>query len=138
MGDVNNDGWCDLYVTNDYDEQDFLYINQKNGHFKEVTEESFGHLSKFSMGSNIVDLNNDLRSDLITLDMLPESNERQKLLKGPTNMIDTSCFWKVDSIIKICEICCISIKEIQQVVYQFLVKWVSWLEFQIPIGVGVR
>jgi hypothetical protein len=83
MGDVNSDGWSDLYVTNDYDEQDFLYINEKNGHFKEVTEESFGHLSKFSMGSNIVDLNNDLRSDLITLDMLPESNERQKLLKGP-------------------------------------------------------
>lgn len=83
VGDVNNDTWPDLYVTNDYNEQDFLYLNQKNGHFSETLKESIGHISKFSMGSDIVDFNNDDKADIITMDMLPEDNRRQKLLKGP-------------------------------------------------------
>ncbi|MEA5140558.1 VCBS repeat-containing protein [Arcicella rigui] len=83
IADVNNDTWADLYVTNDYTEQDFLYLNQQNGHFKEVLKESMGHISKFSMGSAMVDVNNDLKNDVISLDMLPEDNFRQKLLKGP-------------------------------------------------------
>ncbi len=83
IGDVNNDGWADLYVTNDYNEQDFLYLNLKNGHFSEILKKSIGHISKFSMGSDIVDFNNDQNADIVTLDMLPEDNRRQKLLKGP-------------------------------------------------------
>jgi hypothetical protein len=83
MGDVNNDGWPDIYVTNDYNERDFLYLNQQNGHFREVLPQAIGHISKFSMGSNVVDVDNDLSADIITLDMLPEDNRRQKLLKGP-------------------------------------------------------
>jgi hypothetical protein len=83
VADFNGDGWSDLYVSNDYDEDDYLYINQHDGTFKESVRSFMGHTSKFSMGCDVADVNNDGLSDLITLDMLPESNRRQKLLKGP-------------------------------------------------------
>ncbi len=83
VADFNGDGWPDLYVTNDYDEDDYLYINQKNGTFKESVRSYLGHTSKFSMGCDVADVNNDGMTDLLTLDMLPEDNRRQKLLKGP-------------------------------------------------------
>jgi hypothetical protein len=85
ISDINNDGWPDLYVTNDYVEEDYLYINQKNGTFKESLKEQMGHLSNFSMGVDIADMNNDGFQDIITLDMLPETNKRQKLLFAPDN-----------------------------------------------------
>jgi len=85
VGDLNMDGWPDIYVTNDYNEQDFLYLNNHNNKFKEVLKSSMGHISKFSMGSDIADFNNDLRPDVISMDMLPEDNKRQKALKGPDN-----------------------------------------------------
>ncbi|MEO8569819.1 MAG: FG-GAP-like repeat-containing protein [Ginsengibacter sp.] len=81
--DFNNDGWPDLYVTNDYDEDDYLYINQKDGTFKDELTSYLMHTSKFSMGCDVGDINNDGMEDLFTLDMLPEDNRRQKLLKGP-------------------------------------------------------
>jgi hypothetical protein len=83
ISDVNNDGWPDIYTTNDYNEQDFLYLNNQDNTFREVLKRSMGHISKFSMGSDIADYNNDLRPDIVTVDMLPEDNKRQKLLKGP-------------------------------------------------------
>lgn len=83
VADFNRDGWPDMYVTNDYDEDDYLYINQHDGTFKESVSSYLGHTSKFSMGCDVGDINNDGMSDLITLDMLPEDNRRQKLLKGP-------------------------------------------------------
>lgn len=81
--DINSDGYADIYVSNDYDEQDFLYLNNRNGTFTDCTAKSFGHLSKFSMGNDVADINNDNLPDIVTLDMLPEDNHRQKLLKGP-------------------------------------------------------
>ncbi|MBV6654184.1 MAG: VCBS repeat-containing protein, partial [Mameliella sp.] len=81
--DVNNDGWLDLYVSNDYIEEDYLYINQKDGTFKDELKQQLGHISHFSMGSDIADFNNDALPDILTLDMLPEDNRRQKLLYGP-------------------------------------------------------
>ncbi len=83
ISDLNFDGWPDIYVTNDYEEQDFCYINNRDGTFREVSHTVFGHLSKFGMGSDIADFNNDGLPDILVLDMLPEDNKRQKLLKGP-------------------------------------------------------
>ncbi|HTF16906.1 MAG TPA: VCBS repeat-containing protein [Chryseolinea sp.] len=83
LSDLNHDGWTDIYITNDYEEQDFCYLNNRDGTFREVSHKLFGHLSKFGMGSDIADINNDGMQDVIVLDMLPEDNRRQKLLKGP-------------------------------------------------------
>ncbi len=82
IGDVNNDGWPDIYTTNDYDERDFLYLNNRDGTFREVLDKAAGHISEFAMGSDIADYNNDGLPDIVVLDMLPESNHRQKLLRG--------------------------------------------------------
>lgn len=82
--DINNDLLPDIYVTNDYQEQDFLYINQGNNQFEEHIEQAFGHTANFSMGCDAADINNDGYMDIMAVDMLPESNERQKKLKGGT------------------------------------------------------
>jgi hypothetical protein len=83
--DVNQDGWPDILVTNDYIEPDYLYINNGDGTFTDRMTEYFQHISHFSMGADISDINNDGNPDIYTLDMLPEDNERQKLLYGPEN-----------------------------------------------------
>ena len=83
ISDLNGDRYPDIYVTNDYEEQDFCYINNGNGTFREASKKLFAHLSKYGMGSDIADINNDGLQDLVVLDMLPEDNRRQKLLKGP-------------------------------------------------------
>ncbi|PMD99384.1 RNA-binding protein [Siphonobacter sp. BAB-5405] len=85
VADLNQDGWPDLYVSNDYIEQDYLYINDGKGHFTDQLDQAVGHLSYFSMGNAIADINNDGWPDILTLDMLPEDNRRQKLLYGPEN-----------------------------------------------------
>ncbi|MBW2939125.1 VCBS repeat-containing protein [Aureisphaera sp. CAU 1614] len=78
IGDFNNDGWEDIYVSNDYLEPDIMYINQKNGTFKDEIKERMNHISFNSMGSDYADLNNDLLPDLITVDMLAENYARSK------------------------------------------------------------
>jgi len=83
--DINDDGWQDLYVCNDYIEQDYLYINNQDGTFTEQLTKQLQHISHFSMGLDIADINNDGLKDIFTLDMLPEDNQRQKLLYGPEN-----------------------------------------------------
>jgi hypothetical protein len=83
VSDINMDGWPDIYTTSDYTEKDCYYINNKNGTFTESLENSFTEISKYSMGSDVADINNDAMPDVFTLDMLPEDNYRQKLLKGP-------------------------------------------------------
>ncbi|HEX6180917.1 MAG TPA: VCBS repeat-containing protein, partial [Chitinophagaceae bacterium] len=85
VSDINNDGWPDMYVSNDYTEQDYLYINNANGTFTAREHYMLSHLSQFSMGSEIADINNDGLVDLFTLDMLPEDNRRQKLLQAQEN-----------------------------------------------------
>ena len=85
ISDVNQDGWPDLYISNDFNEEDYLYINNQNGTFKNTIREATGHVSLFSMGSDIADINNDSRTDIFTLDMLPQSNERIKLSSGDDN-----------------------------------------------------
>ncbi len=72
VADLNNDGWDDIYISNDFFEQDYYYINQKDGTFKEKLKEAFGHTSLFSMGNTVSDMNKDGSLDVITTDMLPE------------------------------------------------------------------
>ncbi len=85
VSDINQDGWPDLYISNDYTEQDYCYVNNGNGSFSQKEKELFTHHSQFSMGSDIADINNDGLVDIFTLDMLPEDNRRQKLLQGQEN-----------------------------------------------------
>lgn len=79
VADVNQDGFDDIYVSNDFHENDYYYVNQGNGTFKEMNKEAFGHESKFSMGNDIADINNDGWPDVMTTDMLPKD---EKVLKS--------------------------------------------------------
>jgi len=79
VADLNNDGWDDIYVSNDFHENDYYYVNQQDGTFREMNAEVFGHESRFSMGSDIADINNDGWLDIVTLDMLPAD---EKVLKS--------------------------------------------------------
>lgn len=85
IADINKDGWEDIYVTNDYNEPDYLYINNHDGTFTDETEKCLNHLPQFSMGVDIADYNNDGLPDIMNLDMLPEDNRRQKLLQLQEN-----------------------------------------------------
>ncbi|MBO9619682.1 MAG: VCBS repeat-containing protein [Niabella sp.] len=85
IADINQDGWPDIYISNDYGVPDYLYLNNKNGTFTNQLAAALGHISQFSMGDNISDVNNDGLPDIFTLDMLPEDNHRQKLLFAPDN-----------------------------------------------------
>ncbi|WP_454804708.1 VCBS repeat-containing protein [Mucilaginibacter phyllosphaerae] len=80
VNDINNDGWPDIYVGNDFISNDALYINNKNGTFTNRAAEYFKHTGWSVMGSDIVDLNNDGLMDLVSLEMLPEENLRKKTM----------------------------------------------------------
>ncbi|MCL6259232.1 VCBS repeat-containing protein [Aquiflexum sp. TKW24L] len=82
IADVNNDGWPDIYVSNDFNENDYLYINQGNGTFKESSKNALTYTSRFSMGNDLADFNNDGWIDIISLDMLPEDEIVQKMSAG--------------------------------------------------------
>jgi hypothetical protein len=71
VSDINLDGWPDIYVGNDFHENDYLYINQQNGTFKEENTQRLMHTSQFSMGVDIADINNDAYPEIISMDMLP-------------------------------------------------------------------
>jgi hypothetical protein len=85
VADINKDGYQDIYVTNDYNEPDYVYINKHNGTFSEQSQVLLRHLSHFSMGVDIADFNNDGFPDIFSLDMLPEDNHRQKSLQLEEN-----------------------------------------------------
>ncbi len=72
VSDINLDGWPDVYIGNDFHENDYLYINQKNGTFKDELTDRIMHTSQFSMGVDIADVNNDAFPEIISLDMLPQ------------------------------------------------------------------
>lgn len=78
IGDVNNDNWPDIYISNDFYERDYLYINQKNGTFKEDLVNQMPHISLSSMGADIADINDDGKLDIFVTDMLPGDDYRLK------------------------------------------------------------
>jgi hypothetical protein len=83
--DINQDGWPDIYVSNDFKEPDYLYINNKDGTFTGKLDQQINHTSLFSMGIDINDYNNDLLPDIAELDMLPEDNHALKMHLGADN-----------------------------------------------------
>jgi enediyne biosynthesis protein E4 len=80
VGDINQDNWPDIYISNDFYERDYLYINNHDGTFSEKLTDYMGHLSMFSMGADIADINNDGYPDIFSTDMLPEEDFRLKTL----------------------------------------------------------
>ncbi|CDF80349.1 ASPIC/UnbV domain-containing protein [Formosa agariphila KMM 3901] len=86
VGDLNNDGWQDIYVSNDFITPDFAYINNGDGTFTDKRNELFKHLSYYSMGSDIGDINNDGLYDLMVLDMSPEDYIRSKTTMSMTSI----------------------------------------------------
>jgi hypothetical protein len=76
VSDVNRDGWPDIYVSNDFFERDYLYLNNHDGTFTEQLDKEMPYLSYFSMGLDIADINNDGWPDIYTTDMLPDDEYR--------------------------------------------------------------
>ena len=85
LNDFNDDGWLDIYVSNDFTYDDNLYINNKNGSFTDEIKSYINHTSNFGMGVDMADINNDGHVDLFQVDMLPEDNRRQKKLLSGLN-----------------------------------------------------
>ncbi len=82
--DINEDGWQDIYITNDYISSDLLYINNKDGTFSEKVKVYFKHTSLFAMGNDIGDINNDGLVDILSVDMLPDDHYQKMLMYGPS------------------------------------------------------
>ncbi len=86
VSDFNQDGWPDIYVGNDFHEDDYYYLNNGDGTFSESLKEYFGHTSRFSMGNDVADINHDGWPDLLSLDMLPEDEVVLKSSEGDDNI----------------------------------------------------
>ncbi|MEM1135084.1 MAG: VCBS repeat-containing protein [Bacteroidota bacterium] len=78
VGDIDKDGWQDIYVSNDFFERDYIYMNNKDGTFNEVLEEKMRSISATSMGADMADFNNDAHADIFVTEMLPDTHERLK------------------------------------------------------------
>jgi hypothetical protein len=87
VSDINLDAVPDLYIGNDFHENDYLYINQKNGTFKEELTSRLMHTSQFSMGVDVADVNNDGFPEVISMDMLPSDPYILKRSEEKTLMI---------------------------------------------------
>ncbi|MDT0606689.1 VCBS repeat-containing protein [Croceitalea rosinachiae] len=86
VSDFNLDGYPDLYIGNDFHEDDYYYLNNGDGTFSESLKQYFGHTSRFSMGNDVADINHDGRPDILSLDMLPEDEKILKESEGDENI----------------------------------------------------
>ncbi len=86
ISDFNQDGYPDIYVGNDFHEDDYYYLNQRDGTFKEALKAHFSQTTRFSMGNDVADINHDGRPDLMSLDMLPEDENVLKASEGDDNI----------------------------------------------------
>ncbi len=82
VADYNNDGWEDIYVSNDFHEDDYLYINNQHGQFTNEAPRQLAHTSRFSMGNDAADINHDGLPDIVTLDMYPDDERVEKSSAG--------------------------------------------------------
>ena len=80
VADFNRDGWPDVYAANDFIFEDRMYINNQDGTFTDRSANYLSHQSRFSMGMDVADFDNDQQPDLLVLDMMPPENERQKMM----------------------------------------------------------
>ena len=78
VGDLNLDGWQDIFISNDFFERDYIYINNQDGTFSEELENQMKSITGASMGADMADINNDGYPDLFVTEMLPEPNDRLK------------------------------------------------------------
>jgi hypothetical protein len=92
IGDLNNDSWPDIYVSNDFNSPDFMYINNQDGTFKEVVKEAMAHNSFYGMGVDVSDFNNDGNLDIFQVDMDAKDNRRKKANMSSMN---PKLFWDV-------------------------------------------
>lgn len=83
VSDWNQDGWPDIYICNDFQEDDYFYVNNQDGTFSNRLTEYFGHTSRFSMGSDFADINGDGTSDIFSLDMKPDREDILKTAEAP-------------------------------------------------------
>ncbi len=90
--DLNEDGYEDIFIANDYADNDYLFINQKNGTFKDEIKKATNHISLFSMGADIADINNDGLEDILVMEMLPENYKRSKVSMP---RMDVEGFWAI-------------------------------------------
>ncbi len=91
VGDFNKDSWMDIYVANDFDVPDHLYVNRKDGTFDDMIHQAAKHISNFSMGADVADYDNDGNLDLLVVDMVAEDHKRIKTHMGAMKPED---FWK--------------------------------------------
>ena len=92
IGDLNNDSWPDVYVSNDFNSPDFMYLNNQDGTFKEVVKQATSHTAFYGMGADISDFNNDGNLDIFQVDMDAKSNRRKKANMASMN---PELFWDV-------------------------------------------
>jgi hypothetical protein len=141
IADFNDDGWEDILVSNDFLNNDYLYINTGNTRdggpaFQESSKAYFKHQSRFSMGNDVADINNDGRLDVMTLDMLPADNFQRK--KMTARAISSNLNWSFGRVTNrsLCAICYMSTSAKRPLVRYFSPKSVSLRGFTPPTGVG--
>ena len=134
VSDVNRDGWPDLYISNDFFERDYLYINNRDGTFTEPIEREMPAISYFSMGLDIADVDNDGWPDIYITDMLPEDEYRLKTTSVVRELGRVpGQAWRKDFTTSSCATCCSATTATAR-----SARSGSWPAWRAPTGAGAR